>query len=89
MGGGRAQNQQGQQNHSSFLYFFIFIIVLYVVPAFMGNDKPYHSFKSSSVYRFKVKSSLLETPYFVREEFFKQGEINAAMLKSIEEKVDT
>ena len=68
MGGARANNQhqQQQQGNSNFFYFFLFIVIIYILPAFLGKDKPYYSFKSSSVYRFKVKTSLLETPYFVR-----------------------
>ena len=84
MGGGRANNHpnnQQQQGNSSFLYFFIFIVIIYILPAFLGKDKPYYSFKSSSVYRFKVKTSLLETPYFVREEFFQTDHINQSLLK--------
>ena len=59
MGGARANNQQQQQGNSNMFYFLLFIIIIYVLPAFLGKDKPYYSFKSSSVFRFKVKTSLL------------------------------
>lgn len=63
MGGQRGQNQNGGSN---MLYFFFFIIAIYVVPALFGKEQPLFSVTPSSTYRFPVKTSIINAPFYVK-----------------------
>jgi hypothetical protein len=80
MGGPRANNNQ--QNGSSLMYFFIFIIVLYVLPAFFSKEQPFYSTSPSGTFKFPLKTTNFQVPYYVREEYFTENK-NGQMTKSV------
>ena len=71
MGGGGAgpQAQPQQRQGIGLHYLFIVLFLFYAITPLFKNS-PYHSFTLNSEYRFKVKSDILNTQYFVREGFF-------------------
>ena len=66
MGGHRAQNNQAQ-NGSNMIYFLNLLFVIYIFPLFFSKDPNLFSTSQSSTYRFALKTSTFQTPYFVRE----------------------
>jgi hypothetical protein len=62
-----AQRNQGFGVH----YLFIFVFLFYALsPLF--KSAPYYSLSVDSTYRFRVNTNILNTQYYVREEFFNE-----------------
>lgn len=67
MGGGqRAQGNQAQ-NGSNMIYFLILIFVIYIFPLFFSKQQSLFSTSATNTYRFPMKTSTFQAPYYVRE----------------------
>lgn len=85
-GGGAAPGNQAyaQRNQGfGFHYLFILIFLFYAIsPLF--KSAPYHSLTLDSQYRFKVNSDILQTQYYVREEFFDEVKKDPTFKKQVD-----
>ncbi len=71
-GGPGPANAQGQRNQGFGFHYIIILIFLFYSIAPLFKSAPYHSLSVDSQYRFKVSSDILNTQYYVREEFFNE-----------------
>lgn len=76
---------QGQRNQQGFGFHYLFILIfLFYAISPLFKTAPYHSLNLDSTYRFKVNSDVLNTQYYVRQEFFEEVKKNPSFKSEVD-----
>ncbi len=86
--GANNNNAYAQRNQGFGVHYLFIIVFLFYALSPLFKSAPYHSLSLDATYRFRVNTDILNTQYYVREEFFDQVRKDQSFKGTVDLEVD-